>query len=118
MGKKTLIILMLVSVLAAVFATASVIKNITLVETAYLREKGVTFKFRIDGEFRESELRGTLALENKTVKLHCNYNDGAGLLVCTAPSGTAKYAGSQGYITLAGFSFQVVIPERNITDRP
>ena len=120
MSKKLVLMMLLISMLAALFSTAAApmtVKRITLVETVYLREKGVTFKFQVEGEVKEKELKGYLVLEGKSLKLRCNYNDGSGLLNCTAPGGTAKYAGSSGYISLAGFSFWVSIPARNTPDR-
>jgi hypothetical protein len=120
MSKKLVLTMLLVSLLAVIFATAAapaVVKRMTLVETVFLREKGVTFKFQVEGNFRESDLKGYLVVEGKSLKLRCNYNDGAGLLNCTAPGGTAKFAGTSGYITMAGFSFVVYIPARNIPDR-
>jgi riboflavin synthase alpha subunit len=114
MSKKLIFILVLVSLLAAMLTTASAapvgITKVTLLEAVYLREKGVTFKFRIEGKFNQKRLPGTVTFDGKVANLRCNVNDG--LVVCTAPKATAKYAGARGYVTLAGFSFPVVIPAR------
>jgi hypothetical protein len=83
---------------------------VTLLETIYLKEKGVTFKFLIEGTGNFKKLTGTLNFDGKVGKLHCNVNDN--LVVCTAPKATAQHAGTYGYVTLAGFSFPVVIPAR------
>jgi hypothetical protein len=118
MRTKLFLVLTLLAVLFSAFASprpvaASNITGITLVETVYLREKGVTFKFRVSGEFTEREMKGTFTVVGgKTGKLRCNYNDGAGLVVCTAPPATAQSAGSTGIATLAGYSFYIIIPAR------
>jgi hypothetical protein len=113
MSRKFLFTLTLISMLAAMLTVAAApapARRITLVETVYLREKGVTFKFSLEGEFKDRELKGSIQYDGKAGNIHCNYNDKAALVVCTAPKATAQHAGATGIVTLAGFSFAVIIP--------
>jgi hypothetical protein len=114
MRKKLIFILVLVSLLAVFVTTAAApvgITRVTLVETVYLREKGVTFRFQMEGNASRNLLQGTITFDGITAKLRCKNNHN-GQVICTAPGGTAKHAGASGYVTLAGFSFPVVIPAR------
>jgi hypothetical protein len=90
------------------------VTQIQLLSVSYLKEKGVTFKFMIDGDFKKNDLKGTVNVAEKKFRLYCNYFGDAAptVVVCTSDKGTAKYAGKSGYVTIAGRSFWFKVPAR------
>lgn len=87
-------------------------KSVSLVSVGYYHEKGVVFNFKLTGDFKDSELKGSLQVAKKAIKVYCKRKDDNPAInaLCVAPSDTAKYAGRTGIITFAGASFWVKIP--------
>jgi hypothetical protein len=115
MHKKLLLVLFLVSVLALAIGTASAprgITSLTLAQSAFFQEKGLGFKFDVTGTPTASDLKGWLYIKEKSYKLSCVYKSAQSQIFCTAPAGTAQQAGSYGIVTLAGYSFGVIVPSK------
>lgn len=66
----------------------------------YYREKGVVFNFKLTGEFKDSELKGSLKVGKKLIKIYCKRkdNDSSINALYVAPSTTTLYAGRWGTI--------------------
>jgi hypothetical protein len=110
----TVVILALLAVpLTSAFQKPSV-TQIQLLSVSYLKEKGVTFKFMINGDFKKNDLKGTVVVSDKKFRLYCNYFGDAAptVVICTSDKGTAKYAGKPGYVNIAGRSFWFKVPAR------
>ena len=119
MNKKLIRILVVLSILALSVTSAfssPTVTQVKLLSVNYMNEKGVTFKFLVDGNFRKSKLQGNVTVNGKSIKLYCNYGGDSTpvVVVCTAYKGTAKFAGHVGVVTVAGRSFRFVIPARTI----
>ena len=117
MNKKLISMLVILSILAFTFATAFTppkITRISLLSVNFMREKGVTLKFLVDGNFRKSELQGSVTVDGKSLRLYCNYGgDPAPVVVtCTSAKGTAKFAGGVGLVSIAGRTFRIIVPAR------
>jgi hypothetical protein len=117
MYRKLTFVLVILSMLALLVTSAfttSRVTNVTLLSVSYLREKGVTFKFLMDGNFKKIDLKGSVFTDGRTIRLYCNYGGDPApvLVVCTADSGTAKFAGQPATVSVAGRSFYFVIPAR------
>lgn len=119
MYKRLLIILSVISILATLFGVAAnpvgpEKKSVTLVSVGYYHEKGVVFNFKVTGDFKDKELKGSLKVDGKTIKVYCKRKDGDKNInaLCVAASITNRLAGKQGIITFAGSDFTVIIPAR------
>lgn len=114
-----LLILSLVASLVGVAAAPAAslqkarITGVTLVETTFMHEKGMLFKFRVSGTFENKDLKGWLLIGEKSVKLYCRYQSKRDLVQCNAPGGTSKnYAGQTAVVELNGYRFSVVLPDK------
>lgn len=119
MYKRLLIILAAISILATLFGVAATPvtpdkKSVTLVSVGYYHEKGVVFNFKLTGDFKDKELKGSLNVDGKTIKVYCKRKDDNKSVnaLCVAASITSRQAGKQGVITFAGSNFTVIIPAR------
>lgn len=122
MRKKLLFMLVIVSFLVSMVGTAATplptpspakIKQVTLLQATFMEEKGMIFKFRVVGTFKEEELKGSLRVKGQTIKLRCRNQRGAELVQCTAPGGTSiNYSGELAALTLNGFGFWVRVPSK------
>jgi len=120
MYKRLLYILVAISILATLVGVAATPaakkkeRSITLVSVGYYREKGVVFNFKLTGEFKDKELKGTLFVDNKYIRIYCKRKDNDGQInaLCVAASITNRLAGKQGLITFAGSTFTAIIPKR------
>jgi hypothetical protein len=122
MKKGALLILVILSIFASLIGTAAApmavpakakIDNITLLQASFMEEKGMIFKFKVVGTFTEKELKGSLLVKGKSIKLRCRYNADADIVQCTAPGGTAtNFAGKSGVVSLNGFNFWVKVPTK------
>lgn len=122
MNKNFIHVLVILSILAFAFASAfrqPAVTQINLLSVSYLREKGVTFKFLVDGDFKKSDLQGSVLVSGKTLRLYCNYGGDQApvVVVCTSYKGTAKHAGNLGIVSLAGRAFYFTVPARTIAGR-
>ncbi len=126
MTKKMLFLLVILSMLAsfsgmaaAPMATpmaapaAAKIEKVTLVQATFMEEKGMIFKFKVVGTFTEKELKGSLLVKGKSIKLRCRYHAKNDIVQCTAPGGTAtNFAGKSAIVSLNGFNFWVKVPAK------
>jgi hypothetical protein len=124
MNKKLLYLLLIISVLATTVGAAatpttvsaaapSAITKVTLLQADFMEEKGMIFKFKVEGTFKENQLKGNLRIGGKDIKLRCRYNKNKAIAQCTAPGGTAaNYAGKYAVVSLSGFYFWVLVPKR------
>lgn len=118
MYKRLIIILAVISTLAGLFGVAAASaapekRSVTLVSVGYYIEKGVVFNFKLTGDFKEKELKGSLKVDGKTIKVYCKHRDNIDInALCVAPSITNRLAGKQGVITFVGSNFTVIIPAR------
>ncbi len=119
MYKRLMFVLITVSILAALFGVAAIStvsekKSVALVSVGYYREKGVVFNFKLIGDFKDRELKGTLRVDGKTIKIYCKRKDVDKSVnaLCVAPSITNRLAGKQAFITFAGSTFTAIIPAR------
>ncbi len=121
MKTKNLFILVILSLCATLLGTAAApatavtpqasIKRVTLLQTTFVEEKGLFFKFQVTGTFKEKELKGTLLVSGKTIKLRCRAPKSTDIVQCTAPGGTSvNYAGKSAVVSLNGFGFWITIP--------
>ena len=114
MRKRFMLTLVLISILAALWGVAAAPeqkRSVSLVETNYYREKGVVFKFKLSGEFKDNELKGSVLVDKKTIKVYCVRTKNGGAQ-CVAASVTSRLAGKQGIIKFAGYSFAFIVPAR------
>jgi hypothetical protein len=119
LNKKFVSILVVLSTLAFTFTSAFKTPHVTqisLQSVTYLKEKGVTFKFLANGDFKRSDLQGNVVVNGKSIRLYCNYSGDPApvVVVCTAAKGTAKLAGNKGIVFIAGRSFLFTVPARTI----
>ncbi len=124
MPKHLLFVLVIASLLASLVGVAAApaalpekatatIQAVSLVEATFMHEKGMIFKFKVTGTFSEKDLKGSLVVKDKAIKLRCRYHPGNDIVQCTAPGGTASnYAGKSAIVSLNGFSFWVKVPSR------
>jgi hypothetical protein len=122
MTKKMLFLLVILSMLAsfsgmaaAPMATpaAAKIEKVTLVQATFMEEKGMIFKFKVVGTFTEKELKGSLLVKGKSIKLRCRYHAKNDIVQCTAPGGTStNFAGKTALVSLNGFTFWVKVPSK------
>jgi hypothetical protein len=117
MRKKLTFILVILSMLALTITSAFTTPRVTqvsLLSVTFKEEKGVTFRFLMDGDFKKANLKGNVVIDGKTRKLYCNYGGDPApvVVICTAPGGTAKSAGRPGVVNVAGRSFYFVVPAR------
>jgi|GEM_PF-1425527 len=122
MNKNLLFRFILLSLLLALLGTAAAsaaprgkakITGVTLVETTFMSEKGMIFKFKVTGTFENKDLKGWLLVGGKEIKLYCRYQSKRDLVQCNAPGGTSKkYAGQQGIVSLNDYRFWVTIPDK------
>lgn len=118
MNKKLIVILVALSIMAFSFTTAfakpRVIK-VSMLSVAFLHEKGVTFKFLVEGDVRKSDMKGNVKIDGKSLRLYCNYSGDSApvVVVCTSAKGTAaRHAGRFGVVTVAGHAFGFTVPAR------
>ena len=110
--------LVLISILVLVATSAFKAReplHVSLLSVDFLKEKGVTLKFMVEGDARKSSLKGSIVVAGKTLRLHCNDNGDPTprVVVCTAQKATAaRYAGKPAVVTLAGYSFYFKVPAR------
>ncbi|GAB4479719.1 MAG: hypothetical protein OHK0031_00300 [Anaerolineales bacterium] len=89
------------------------ITGVTLVETTFMHEKGLLFRFKVSGTFENKDLKGWLFVADKDIKLYCRYQSKLDLVQCNAPGGTSKnYAGQTGVVSLNDYRFTVIIPDK------
>ena len=122
MKKKFIFIFVVLSILALTLTSAFTplktktppVLRVSLLSVNFLEEKGVTFKFLVDGDVKKSGLQGKVYVSNKTLRLYCNYSGDATpvTVTCTSAKGTAKFAGASGIVSVAGHSFYFVVPAR------
>jgi hypothetical protein len=118
MHKKMISFLVILSLMSFMFTSAfkpTPPIQISLTSVQFLKEKGVTFKFQMAGNIKRADLKGSVLVGGKTLRLYCNSKAGIktnSVVVCTSPAGTAKYAGSVGVVFLAGRSFIFITPAR------
>ncbi len=119
MYKRLLIVLAVISILATLVGVAATPvnlekKSVTLVSIGYYHEKGVVFNFKLTGDFKDKELKGSLKVGSKTIRVYCKRKDDDKDInaLCVAPSITSRLVGKQGIITFAGSDFTVIIPAR------
>jgi len=122
MKKRLLFMLVILSVLVGLFGVAAAptgkkdeTKSVTFMSVDYYHEKGVVFKFKLTGDFKDSELKGSVQVGKKTIKVYCvrKENDSRANAQCVAPSTTTILAGRLGVITFAGSKFSFTVPKRN-----
>jgi hypothetical protein len=123
MRKSFLFVLVIVSMLVSLGMSAAApmpapavakITGVTLLEATFMKEKGMIFKFKATGTFSEKELKGSLTVKGKSIKLRCRYHSGNDIVQCTAPGGTAtNFAGKSAVVSLNGFGFWVQVPAKN-----
>jgi hypothetical protein len=109
--KKNLYRLILLLALVCSFATpahARTERSLTLVSIYYVRGKGVIFTFTPQGNFKESELTGTVTIDHQTFSLACHLN-GVGDVKCATERGLASFVGQIASGEVAGFSFSDVV---------
>lgn len=104
MKTKTLFILVILSLFASFIGTAAApstvsatnsVTNVILLQSTFVEEKGMFFKFQVTGTFKDKDLKGTLLVAGKTIKLRCRAPVSANIVQCTAPGGTSSnYVGS------------------------
>ena len=118
MNKKIISMLVVLSLMSFYFTSAfkpAPVQKVTLLSVQFLEEKGVTFKFLMEGQFKKADLKGTVLVSGKELRLYCNAKPEtktSRIVVCTSPAGTAKYAGTLGIVFLAGRSYIFVTPAR------
>ena len=122
MKTKNLYILIILAMCASLLGTAATpakftpeasIKSVTLIQSTFVEEKGMFFKFQVTGTFKEKELKGTLLVAGKTIKLRCRAPKTSDMVQCTAPGGTsANYAGQSAVVALNGFGFWITVPNK------
>jgi hypothetical protein len=116
MYKRLILTLALVSIFAALFGVAAAPltnekKGVSLVSVGYYKEKGVVFKFKLTGDFKDRDLKGSLFVNGQTVRVYCARQVGNGA-ICVAAAVTNRQAGKLGVISFAGSAFTVTIPMR------
>lgn len=121
MRKRLLIILAVISILATLFGVAAAPiakeekRGVKLISVGYYFEKGVVFNFKLTGDFQDKELKGSLKVDGKTIKVYCKRKEDSektSNALCVAASITSRMAGKQGVIMFAGSNFAVTIPAR------
>jgi hypothetical protein len=122
MTKKMLFLLVILSMLASFSGmaaapmaapTAAKIEKVTLVQATFMKEKGMIFKFKVVGTFTEKELKGSLLVKGKSIKLRCRHHAKNDIVQCTAPGGTStNFAGKTALVSLNGFNFWVKVPAK------
>ncbi len=119
MNKKLTLTLVIISILVFTFASAfntqPSITGVSLLSVKFQKEKGVTLKFLVTGDFHKKDLQGYILVGGKKVGLFCPYNDipSPAVVTCHAAQGTAaRYAGRRGMVYLAGVIFPISIPAR------
>jgi hypothetical protein len=122
MKKNVLFILVILSILASMLGTAAApmadsakakIESVSLIQATFMKEKGMIFKFQVVGTFTEKDLKGTLLVKGKSIKLRCRYQTSIDIVQCTAPGGTAtSFAGKSAVVSLNGFNFWVQVPAK------
>ena len=116
MKNKLILIFLTISIMTFLFASAYQTApglRIQLLSTSFIKDKGVTFKFLLEGEIHKRDIKGIIVINKKNVKLHCNFEDKKSpiSLTCTAFKGTAaKYSGESGIVILAGQPFWFRVP--------
>jgi hypothetical protein len=119
MYKRLVLILALIAVLTTLVGVAATpvvnveARSVRLLKVGYYGEKGVVFKFQLTGDFKDKELKGSVFVDGKTVKVYCVRKARIGGAQCVAASITSRQAGKMGVITFAGFSFTFIVPARN-----
>ena len=118
MNKKLISILVILSMLAFLLTSAFSaprVTSVSLVSVAFREEKGVTFKFRVDG-FKTQDLKGSVVVDGQTLKLRCGHSgDSTDLLVCISEKATAaRFSGHKAVVLLEGYSFWFSIPVHHI----
>jgi hypothetical protein len=120
MYKRLIFILIVISILATLFGVAAAPvakeekKSVKLVSVGYYHEKGVVFKFKLTGEFKDSELKGSVSVDGKNIKVYCVRKEAGPVNAqCVAASSTSQMAGKEGVIAFAGKSFTFTVPKRN-----
>ena len=109
--KKNLycLILMLVVIFSCVTpAYARAERSLTLDSIFYVQGKGVIFTFTPRGDFKESQLTGTVTIDHQTFALDCRFND-FGAVKCATGRGLSSFVGQIAIGQVAGFSFWGVV---------
>ena len=107
MKKKTLIVLILISIVALVFGTAASSmggKRVNLAETRFIEGKGVVFIFEVEG-LTKADLKNSFSSAGS---VDCKFKDD-GRVACTVQYAN-QYAGQQIPISLAGYGFYADVP--------
>jgi len=113
MKKDILIVATFISILAVFLSTAAspykAVKTAALVDTKYIIGKGVVFKFALNGDFNDNDLKGAfIRVSGNTFKLDCSFN-GFNQAVCSAP-GLKQFPGQVARGNFAGFWFSAILP--------
>jgi hypothetical protein len=101
-----LLVVLLASTASPAFAAGG--KSASLAAVRFIPGKGVVFIFDLQGEFKKSDLKGSVTIEGHTYPLYCRFND-AGQASCTSIM-MNQYAGKAALILFAGSSFSDTIP--------
>lgn len=124
MKNKFFVILIILSIFGSLIGSAAAplsapekakIERVTLIESTFLKEKGMVFRFKVTGTFTEKDLKGSLLVQGKTIRLRCRYQRAMDLVQCTAPGGTSSnFAGKTAVVSLNGFNFWIAVPSKEI----
>ncbi|MCX6067683.1 MAG: hypothetical protein NT121_18325 [Chloroflexi bacterium] len=112
MKKSLLTIVVLISILSVLFATAgtSSYRRVNLVSTKYVAGKGVVLIFNVSGKFTTAELLGgSISINHVTYGLHCHEKDDSHI-ICELPGKLNQFHGVKATGSLAGYGFTTTIP--------
>lgn len=122
MYNRLVLVLTLIAMLVFAFGTAFTTtpamtnagsRSVKLVSMTYMKEKGIVFKFHLNGSFKKEELRGKILVDKDVRTMRCVLNDSGVDVLCIAQGATAGlHAGKKAYVFFAGFSFLVTLPDR------
>ena len=112
--KKSLLIMSAILIVLGVFFTVpaapvaakSGANSLTLIYAQYIPNKGVTFKFKVHGNFEA--FSGFAVINGHEYPLSCKSNENE-MLSCTASQGLQTYIGEIATITLNGYQFIAII---------
>ena len=113
MKKKMFSIIVVLSLVTMIFSTAAAPRSLEFDSFIHVNGKGYVALFNPHGEWSQDELWGFVSLpHNRQIDMDCKFRDD-GKIMCTIADGISQYSSRYVKLTVYGYTFSVVVPNRD-----